>query len=82
MRKGSVIVEWCMFNNTWSITPALLLSSPDSYIAIMLDDMLAMQELCLARKGMTSTLQCPLSSGNIVDPTDQSMQQAEPTTWL
>ena len=65
---GDFIVEWCMKKYKWSTAPLRLLNSPDSYVAIMPDDMLAMQELCLARQGMASTSQCPQCSGQDMNP--------------
>ncbi len=48
---GDFIAEWSQQDHT-AQTQLRLLDSPDTYIAVMPDDMLAMEELYLARQGM------------------------------
>ena len=55
--------------------PAQLLLSPPAYVATMPDDMLAMEELYLARQGMADSARCLRCQSGAVQPIVTSAQQ-------
>jgi hypothetical protein len=55
---GDFLHQWCSVGHAWTNLGLQILSSPQQYVAIVPDDMLAVQELHLAREGMDSESVC------------------------
>ncbi len=62
---GDFLVVWTQLR---AQTQMRLLDATEAYIAVMPDDMLAMEELYLARQGMADALQCQSCQGDGVVP--------------
>ena len=55
---GDLLSQWCRDDHAWSNTPICIIPSSQPYVAIIPDDMLAVQELHMAREGMDSGSIC------------------------
>lgn len=69
---GDFLLEWCEERGGSCGRRLDLLDSPQAYIAILPDDMLAMQELFLARQGMSPSAQCMACQSREVQPVSTS----------
>ena len=65
---GNFLVEWSSELPGRVGRRIHLLDAPEDFVAVIPDDMLAMQELCLARQGMAPTAQCPTCGSQAIQP--------------
>ena len=56
---GDFLLQWCTISHRWRHLRLRTLNPPGQYLAILPDDMLAVQELHLATEGMDSESICP-----------------------
>ena len=79
---GDFLLQWCESPLALRASPVRLLDSPSDYVALLPDDMLAMQELYLARQGMATSAQCPTCAAANVQPiVTSAVQQPRGCPW-
>jgi len=79
---GDFLLQWCGSPHASRAVPVRLLNSPKDYTALLPDDMLAMQELYLARQGMATNAQCPACAAVDVQPlVTSAVSQSRGCPW-
>ena len=80
---GDFLNRWCSAHHSRSGSILHVLTPQPQFVAIVPDDMLAVQELHMAREGMDSESICPICSAKGIQPivTSSTAQQFGVVNW-